>query len=95
VIEAVLDAREDEREGTSAVRQHDFESREFVEGARRNELERRGGVLKREPKPVGDARRADEALAVEVRFAIERMKQERVTQFLASREDRLKAGSNK
>src|SRR4030095_8555738 len=47
--------------------------------------------FKREAKPVGDAGRADQTLAVEVRLAIERMEQERITEFLASREDRLDA----
>src|SRR5258705_6757866 len=90
VIEAVLDAREDERKGASAVGQDNLESREFVERSGRDELESRGGVFERKAKPVGGAGRADKARAVEVRFTIERMKEKRITQFLASREDRFK-----
>src|SRR4030095_5062171 len=89
VKETVLDAREDERECASAMWQDNLESRKFVEGPGGDELQRRGGVFKREAKPVGDAGRADQTLAVEVRLAIERMEQERITELLASREDRL------
>src|SRR5207249_1336621 len=71
----------------SAVWQHNLESRELVESPGGDELESCGGVFKRKAKPVGDAGWADEAVAVEVRFAIERMEQKRVTQFLASRKD--------
>src|SRR4029453_19409467 len=87
VKETVLDAREDERECASAMWQDNLESRKFVEGPSGDELQRRGGVLEREAEPVGDAGRADQTLAVEVRLAIERMEQERITEFLASRED--------
>src|SRR6185369_3123793 len=89
---AVLDAREDERERAAAVWQHNLESREFVEGSRGNEFERRGRVFKGEAKPVGDAGRADQALAVKVRLAIQWVEQERITEFLAARQDRLKRG---
>src|SRR6185503_14140211 len=78
VKEAVLDTREDERKRASAMGQHDLEPRELIECP--------GGD---EPEPVGDAGWADQARAVEVRFAIERMEQQRIPQFLASREDRL------
>src|SRR4029450_13208706 len=87
VKETVLDAREDERECAPAMWQDNLESRKFVEGPSGDELQRRGGVLKRESEPVGDAGRADQTLAVEVRLAIERMEQERITELLASRED--------
>ena len=48
VIEAMLDARENERKCASPMRQHNLESREFVESSSSNELDGRGGVFERE-----------------------------------------------
>jgi hypothetical protein len=44
-----------------------------------------------EAKPIGQARRSHDPFAVEVRLSVQRVKQERVTQFFTSREDRRKA----
>src|SRR6266699_1643372 len=92
IVEAVFDAPENEWECAAAMWQNDVKFRKLVQCAGRDELSRCRSVFERKAKPVGEAGRPDEPFAVKVRLAIERVEQERITQFLTSREDRLKSG---
>src|SRR5262249_54250170 len=86
----VLHSRKDEWKCTAAMRQYDVEAWKFVERAGEDELRGSGRMLESKPKPIGETRRAGQPLTVNVRVAIQRMKQQRISQFLASREKRFK-----
>ena len=92
LVEAMLDSPENERERAAAMWQYDVQSRKLVQRAGRDELCCRRGMFEGKAKPVREAGRPDKPFAVKVRLAIEWVEQERITQFLTSREDRLKGG---
>src|ERR1051326_122008 len=90
VVKAVLDAGKDKWKRTSTMRQHDVQFWKFVQRTRDNELRGSRRMLKRKAEPVCEARRAGESFAVNVRIAIERVKQKRISEFLTPRKKRLK-----
>src|SRR5687768_4258811 len=87
---AVLDTPGDVGKASAGVGQHDLQLRKPVEQPGGDELGRSGGGFERKTERVVDESRPGQPLRARVMIlhAVERMKQQRVSQFLAAGEDR-------